>query len=337
MITLATKVDWKTPGGIDQTRLIVEILRTIKLPAAWQSHHPPDPNEASLALWHGVDHIVQVATIEERAADIDFEEAILDALNLNAKSPESNSLHAARIEHHPRVVAWLVSKVGGFPSATRPWLKLMKKFDTEWFASKQSLQQVWVDYRLGWRLLASFRTIQNGHDLFLMSPILVRLISSQSPRSRQQLVEAGIVPVMTDMVIRICRDRERFDVARWRDCAHLVLELFFQVWEFSERDKTEGVTNDKMVLAFKNMLPILESNLWREQDGGTGFHGQLLHFAEYIQQRRGVSALISHSFDVALNRLFAEADKKVEWGYQSYGQPRAPSCALRDFVNDGLF
>ncbi|KIO24746.1 hypothetical protein M407DRAFT_25894 [Tulasnella calospora MUT 4182] len=334
LIKLVTKVEWKTPGSVEQTMLVVEILRRIKL---LQGRSWSIGDEGSLALWHGLGHIVQVATIEARAAVIDFDEAISDALDLDSNSPRSNSLHAARITEHPRVVAWFVSKVGGFPSAARRWLKLMRKFETEWFGSKPSLQQLWIDYRLGGRVLASFRTIENGDDLFLMSPILIQLILFESPKSRQQLVEAGLVPAMVDMVIRICRDRERFDATRWRDGAYLVLEIFFQVWEFSERDHSGGVTSDRMVLAFKNMLPILESNLRREQDDGTGFHEQLLHFTEYIQQRRGISTLISHNFDVALNRLYAECDKKVEWGYQSYGQPRSLCCTLRDFVNDEMF
>ncbi|KAG8923705.1 hypothetical protein FRC01_012461 [Tulasnella sp. 417] len=335
LVKLLMKVQWKVPGGIDQTKLVGEILRTIKLSAialdadSFQSVE----TEVSEALWHGLDHIVQLAAIKARAADINFEEAILDSVDLGSKSPRSNSLHAARIEDHPRVVAWLASKVGGFPSEARSWLKLMRAFETEWFGSKQSLQQVWIDHNLGWRLLGSFRTIKKGDELFLMSPILVKLISFETPKLRQHVVEAGLIPAVVDMVIQICRERERFDGARWHDGVNLVLEIFYQLWEFSERDRF--VTNDKMVAAFKGILPLLESNLRPARDDREGVHSPLL--AGYVQKHRGVSAIISHNGDVALNRLFAECDRKVDWGYHLYGQPKPPSCTRTDFASDGAF
>ncbi|KAG8909401.1 hypothetical protein FRC01_006962 [Tulasnella sp. 417] len=332
LVKLVTKVQWKTPGSVDETRLVGVILRTIKLSAIALDNFQPVETDVSKALWHGLDHIVQLATIRDRAADIDFEEVILDAVDLKSNISGSNSLHAARIEDHPRVVAWLASKLGGFPSETRSWLKLMKKFEIEWFGPNQSLQQVWIDHRFGWRLLGCFRTIKNGDELFLISPVLVKLISFETPKLRQHVIEAGLIPALVDMAIHICKERERFH-ARWRDGVNLVLEIFYQVWEFSERDRF--VTDDKMVAAFKDILPLLESNLRPERDDGKGVHSPLL--AGYIHKHRGISAIISHNGDVALNRLYAECDRKVEWGYHLYGEPKTLPCTRTDFASDGMF
>ncbi|KAG8923704.1 hypothetical protein FRC01_012460 [Tulasnella sp. 417] len=334
LINLITKVEWQSPGGINQARLIVEIMQAIQPFAAPESPLEPIRDKVSAALWHGLDTVVQVATPETTASVVDLEEAIFEALDLGTKSRKWNSLHAADLENHPRVVAWLVAKVGESPSAARRWLGLMRKFETEWFGSNTSLQQVWIDHKLGWRLLASFRTIENGDDLFLMSPILISLISFETPELRRHLVEAGLIPAVVDMVIRICTKQKRFSPT-WGDGVNLVLEMFFQLWEFPESDRL--VTDDKMVAAFKSILPILESNLRQKRDTGKRFHSQLLQFAGYIHERRRIPAIISQNRDVALNRLYAECDRKVEWGYHLYGQPKALCCTREDFASDGMF
>ncbi|KAG8955273.1 hypothetical protein FRC00_005464 [Tulasnella sp. 408] len=333
LANLVTKIGCTSPSKPGLTELIVEILRTMKPSAASQSHIQDSVSES---FWHGLEHIVQAATAAKYEEKEKLEGLIFDTLDLETRSPISTSRHAARIKNHPRIATWLAPKIGGTssPPYGGQWLKLMNKFEAEWFDFGTSYQQLWAECHLGSRLTEYFRHVSRAEQLHLISPILLRVIRFETRRARQGLVE-DLVSTSAKTMTNICKSRERFG-GSWRRDVYLVVEILFQVWEFFERDGANDGTNRTMVRAFEGILNTLESSLPQEEQHGTGFHGQLLHFTEYIQQRRGIPALISHNFDVTLNRLYAKSDQKVEWGYQSYGQPRVPSCVIRDFVNDGM-
>lgn len=329
---LVTKIASTSPSKPGSTGFVIEGLRTMKPLAISQSHVQ---DSVSVGFWHGLDHIVSVVTAARSSEKEQLEGLIFYTLDLETSSPVSTSRHAARIRNHPRIATWLASHFGWTDfSYVAKWLKLMNKFEAEWFDCETSYHELWAKCSLGRQLIEHFKHVQRAEELCLISPILLRAIRLEKLWTRQGHVD-DLVSTSLRLLNNICSSRERFSDS-WRDDIYLVVEVLFQVWEFVERDGTKNSTNATMLRTFEGIPYSLESNLPREEQYGTGYYGRLLHATRYIQQRRGKPALISHNFDVTLNRLFAASNKKVEWDYQSYDQPKVPSCGVGDFVSDGM-
>ncbi|KAG9034162.1 hypothetical protein FS837_002261, partial [Tulasnella sp. UAMH 9824] len=126
---LVTKIACTTPSKPGSTRLIEEILRTMKPSAISQGHIQDSVSEG---FWHSLDHMVQMATVATYTEKEKLEGLIFDTLDLDVRSPISTSRHAARIKHHSRIATWLASKFERMEfSHVEKWLKLMNKFEAE--------------------------------------------------------------------------------------------------------------------------------------------------------------------------------------------------------------
>lgn len=317
---MITGVEWSSNAA--DTRLVIEIMWTIKRFLASQGRILDTPEDIRNALWRGLEYALKIYPSFVEKFEID--DLILTTLDWQGYCLPG-------MENHPRVVAWLVALVGGKHSGI--WRRALKAM-TGWLPLGSSLEQVWIDLGLGAQLVAAFRSSENDDDRTLVTQVLMNVVNhSEIPESWcQMIVEAGIIPHAVNMMLgdpdKSGSGSPPMDLGNAIDVDRLI-------WRDTGRQyhALDDWTSDEMVLAIKQAVLSLPE-LWATRDEHD--YPDFANFVKHIRVQRGSSALIARNFDVTANRVCHQEVQMPDWDYCLYGEWKLPCCAFRNFTNEGM-